>query len=573
MKRRRILAGALAAFVAVGTVVATAGPAQAGLLGDCLPGVPDGKDAPTPTRPDNGMANFWAIPPGKQVEDPFKEGATTSIIDQYGFAGLEWPTYDLGCGGAIADPIDAGLTAFANGLMQGPINGVGFTAGVSFVAKQPGILLEPLKAPLRAMSRAIMEHPYTYFLPLSVMAIALGIAFKRKSQTSEVAGIVGFLLIVVVSSTVLVAIPLVVVDQLDWGQATVLGEVDKAVGNGSGTMAGVGSVHHTVLYDTWCAGTVGDSGSTAAKRWCPALFRATAYTYQEWQDAQTSGKRQTELRDQKQAEFKRLADEIKTEDPDAYANLQGKRPWNRIMHALMQGWLLGFGVCFFTVCAAVVAINSMIKIRFAVLAWPAAAPIGVLPAHRGIMFTILDKTVYAVGSAVLFTFAAGLNSLFMGALMASEWPMFLKVLLSLTVTIVAYTFLIHSRAKGFMRLIKKAARYLATKHAVEAGVRDGTRDKADGQQAPAAALSPPPLPPPPTITEPGHPGYVVYATERNAPPALASGTPALEAGPHRYYTGPVRERGPIDAERVIREDGSEVYEARPRTEREYATTG
>ena len=71
--------------------------------------------------PGDGIAAFFDKPPRacRRQEDPFAEDATTTIYEQYGYAGLRWHTYDLGCGPDMSRNPDAVIgTAVSNWIMQ-----------------------------------------------------------------------------------------------------------------------------------------------------------------------------------------------------------------------------------------------------------------------------------------------------------------------------------------------------------------------------------------------------------------------------------------------------------------------
>jgi hypothetical protein len=76
--------------------------------------------APTPEVPGRGVVGFFESPPKTPpvAADPFVANSTTSIYEQYGYAGLRWNTYDLGCGPDLARSPDAAIgTAVANWIM------------------------------------------------------------------------------------------------------------------------------------------------------------------------------------------------------------------------------------------------------------------------------------------------------------------------------------------------------------------------------------------------------------------------------------------------------------------------
>src|SRR5690606_39202346 len=69
--------------------------------------------APTASIPDTGLPGFFDPPPEPipAKADPFGPERTSTIYDQYGYAGLGWSTYDLGCMGGLGD-MDATVDTF-----------------------------------------------------------------------------------------------------------------------------------------------------------------------------------------------------------------------------------------------------------------------------------------------------------------------------------------------------------------------------------------------------------------------------------------------------------------------------
>jgi len=103
-RRLAILAVCLAALA----LMLPTGSAGASQL--AFPGV-DCKESPTPDMPGQGLAGFFEKTPQPVPDqgDPFAEGARTTMYEQYGYSGLRWHTYDLGCGPDAARNPDAML--------------------------------------------------------------------------------------------------------------------------------------------------------------------------------------------------------------------------------------------------------------------------------------------------------------------------------------------------------------------------------------------------------------------------------------------------------------------------------
>ena len=101
MRRNVIRLGGLVGLL-LGCILVMAAPASAS---PTIPGIPDCKDAPTAQLPGNGLTGFLDGKPDPLPAqgDPFAKNPTTSVYEQYGYAGLTWHTYDLGCGGDLRD--------------------------------------------------------------------------------------------------------------------------------------------------------------------------------------------------------------------------------------------------------------------------------------------------------------------------------------------------------------------------------------------------------------------------------------------------------------------------------------
>ena len=107
------------------------------------PGDQDCKESPTPDMPGHGIAGFFSQRPATlpAEEDPFVAGSSTTIYEQYGYSGLRWHTYDLGCGPDAMRQPDAVIgTAVSNWIMQLPIALTALTGSLTQVAFEPTFL-------------------------------------------------------------------------------------------------------------------------------------------------------------------------------------------------------------------------------------------------------------------------------------------------------------------------------------------------------------------------------------------------------------------------------------------------
>ena len=111
-----------------------------------IPGVPDCKDAPIPERPGMGLPGALDPEPDPlpAAGDPFAQNPSTSIYEQYGYAGLTWHTYDLGCGGSVRDPAAATDTMIGNVLLSCAVWLTAATNGLHNKVADPASYMGPL---------------------------------------------------------------------------------------------------------------------------------------------------------------------------------------------------------------------------------------------------------------------------------------------------------------------------------------------------------------------------------------------------------------------------------------------
>ena len=293
---------AVAGFLPVLLLVLLAVPAQADdpkipvpVLPDIpaapeVPGISDCKNPPTPESPGNGIAGFFAGKPDTlpAAGDPFAQGSGTTIYEQYGYAGLRWRTYDLGCGPDAMRSPDAVIgTAVSNWIMQAPVALAALTGALTGVAFRP-TFLDTFDPVVERVSSSLHENLFASWIPVVLVLLGFTIIFMaRRKALASTAGAVGWALIVVILATALFRWPIEAGHAAD---ATVSGTIGEVVGhldgNDTGTDPGTAvasQVHEAILYRSWLAGTLGSPDSATAKKYGAELFQAQALTWREAQ--------------------------------------------------------------------------------------------------------------------------------------------------------------------------------------------------------------------------------------------------------------------------------------------------
>lgn len=316
--------------ILLGALLIGAGPTSAS---PSIPGIPDCKDAPAPQRPGDGLAGFLDPAPEKPAPpgDPFAPNPTTSIYDQYGYAGLTWHTYDLGCAGSLSDPGATADTMIGNLSLSVATWGIALANGVHNRVAHPQTYMAPLDSVVANVSdriKAAIWGPWGGVALLGVVALLLW--YSSSGQLSTVTRAAAWALLVLTVLSGVTQYPTRIAAFFDDAVTTTIGQVNAAT-------AGLTTLPHTadpahaqgsllvdrILYEAWLRGELGSSESAAAKKWGPTLFKAAAFSHDEARQAQNPQRAQ-ELAEQKNQTFKDTADQIQREDPTAYLALQGK---------------------------------------------------------------------------------------------------------------------------------------------------------------------------------------------------------------------------------------------------------
>ncbi len=461
MRRRLIRAGSLLAALFVVGGVLGASSASAAVTPDhstraaggasapkALPDILGCTNAPTPEVPGRGVVGFFESapktppPPG----DPFAPHSTTSIYEQYGYAGLRWNTYDLGCGPDLARSPDAAVgTAVANWIITLPKTAVAATGAILSAAFQPDFLgvFDPLISQVvDTLRRAVFEQ--WAFVVLAALGLLI-VWRARNASLASTAGAIGWALLVMVLVTMVFRWPLVAGHAADETVTTTLGAVtgglnDKAPGAASdaGTEATAG-MHEALLYQSWLGGTFGDANSDVAKKYGPVIFDATALTWSQAAILKADPDQGKKIIDAKEKKFEDAAKQIKAEDPDAYEYLTGRRSDTRVGYAVLAGLATLCAVPFLFV-AGLLVLGALIIVRFGVMLFPAFATLGLFPTMRTLVTGIGSTVAAALINAMVFGIGAAVTVLGMGVLLSPTTgaPPWLEVVLMLLLTIVMW---------------------------------------------------------------------------------------------------------------------------------------
>ena len=514
MRRNVIRLGSLAALM-LGLILVIATPASAS---PAIPGIPDCKDAPTAQLPGDGLSGFLD---GKPVPlpapgDPFAKNPTTSVYEQYGYAGLTWHTYDLGCGGDLRDVNASSDTMIGNAALAFATWGVAGANGLHNKIAHPAEYMAPLDDVVAAVSTRIKDaiwSPWGGAALLGVVVLLLW--YSSAGRLSSVTKAAAWAVLVLAVMSGVAQYPARVSAFFDETVTGSIGQVNAATAGLSSlpvtsdpARAQGGLLVDRLLYDSWLRGEFGSPDSPAAKRWGPALFKASAYTWAEAEQASDPEKAK-QLAEAKANSWKSIAAEIQEKDPNAYVALQGKAGSRAGV-----GVMAVFGVAFtsiFRIVADLFMFAGLVMLRFLVMFFPAVAVLGVMAPMSAIVHRVANMAGASVVNVIAFAAGAAVHTTVVSALLsrAQLGGMNLLVLvLCLVTTLVAFVLLFPllsltnivgmsaggRGAHALRRAGRLVGRYAMTKKAVENGERDAdlvgssaSGEKSAGEVDPGAA--------------------------------------------------------------------------------------
>lgn len=401
-----------------------------------FPGL-DCTEAPTLDMPGDGIAAFFDRTPTPlpRQEDPFKPDAATTIYQQYGYSGLRWHTYDLGCGPDAARNPDAVIgTAVSNWTMNIPVSMSALTASVTDAAFHPSFLdlFDPL---VTHISSALHRSLFATWVPAVIALLGIAVIFMaRRAALATTAAAVGWALMVVLIATALFRWPLAAGHVAD---ATVTSTVGSTVSGIDGrhtkvppSVAIASNVQESIFYQSWLAGTLGSTDSATARKYGPRLFKDQALTWHEAyvvRHDSTAGKK---IIENKQDDWKTAASEIQGSDPTSYEYLTGKRSDTRVGYALLS-CLAALLALPFLLVSAFLLLGSFLIVRLAVMLFPAIAVLGVFPATRGLVIGLGRTVGAALVNAIIFGIGAAITIRVLGLILDphSKLPGWLSLVL------------------------------------------------------------------------------------------------------------------------------------------------
>jgi hypothetical protein len=393
--------------------------------------------APTPSSPTAGLAGWFTDQP-----DADNHPGVVGFYTVYGVAGYHLDTYDTGCASEITHPQATAQTAVASMMFTAAAGVIGATNGLRNYAYNPATMWGWADALLAGATNAIYRHIFMVVGGVMLAVAGLWLLSRaRAGNLSEAMKVTGWALFALFLATAVVRWPVAAAHGADTVAGTGLRLVHEVLGpapqnapadkcvlspaacidSRSVSERASDTVTEAVLYRNWLRALLGSADSPTARTYGPALYDATTLTWAEADDIARNPELRQQVLDEKAHRFTAIAEQIKVEDPEAYANLQGLRGEDRIGSALVA-LLSAVIYAGFDMAASLVILLGFAVFRLAVIAIPLLAAVGVmLPASAGLR-RVINATVAAVVNIVTFGAFGGLYLSFTGLIFNSHLP-------------------------------------------------------------------------------------------------------------------------------------------------------
>ncbi|WP_067509162.1 hypothetical protein [Actinoplanes sp. TFC3] len=388
---------------------------------------------PTPTTPDSGLAGWFAEQPKSSTLN-----GPQGMYSQYGYAGYSYTTYDQegGCAAALMDPEDKFETTVANGEFMVATAVIGASNALRERAWDPQTLWGWANPLVEQATKAVYQKVFSVFGVITLAVVGLYLIWRSKQADMGAATTTaGWAILVMVAVTAIAAWPVKSASIADQSLVTTLGVVHDAVGpRAQNTPAGKcddptpgacddnrppavrasDTTTETMLYRNWLRGVLGSADSETAQKYGRALYDARSLTWRDAERLRTNPNDREATFNAKYTQWQKVAEQIKTEDPEAYEYLRGANGMDRIGAGFIAV-LASILFAMFDLTASVLVLLGFLIFRWAVIAAPILGTVGLLrPASSGIrrlgnavVAAIFNIAIFGTGAAI-YLFAVDL---------------------------------------------------------------------------------------------------------------------------------------------------------------------
>lgn len=414
--------------------------------------------APTPGAPDSGMAGWFATRPDA-YDNPGIKGQYTT----YGYAGYDYTTYDIGsCVPTLMHPDYKFENTVANGLFLVATSVAGASNALRERAWDPSSMWQWADPVVEKATKAVYEKVFTVFGAVTLVVIGLYLLWRaRQSDMSNAVTTAGWAVFVMIAITAIAAWPAWSASAADRTLITSLDVVHSAVGppseeipadqcifdaadcadNRAPALRASDTAVEGMLYRNWLRGLLGSADTETAKRYGPVLYDAKSFTWTEIEDIRRDPQQRQAIIEEKGDRWKRVAEQIKSEDPEAYEYLTGVRGMERIG----AGFIAILSAVFFALfdlTASVLVLLGFMIFRWAVIAAPILGTFGLLRPASGGLRRLANMVIAAIFNIIIFGTGAAVYLFAVNLIMGTAGlPGWLQVVLIMLTGVVGWLLL------------------------------------------------------------------------------------------------------------------------------------
>lgn len=388
---------------------------------------------PTPSTPDSGLAGWFAERP-----DSSTKNGPQGIYSLFGYAGYSYTTYDLegGCASTLIDPEYKFETTVANGEFMIATAVIGASNALRERAWDPKALWGWADPLVEQATKAVYEKVFSVFGVITLAVVGLYLIWRsQQADMGAATTTAGWAILVMVAVTAIAAWPIKSANVADQSLITTLGVVHDAVGpraldtpagkcddptpgacedNRPPAVRASDTATETMLYRNWLRGLLGSADSETAKKYGRALYEARSLDWRDAERLRTNPDDRKATFNAKNAQWERVAEQIKTEDPEAYEYLRGVNGMDRIGAGFIAV-LASIMFAMFDLTASLLVLLGFLIFRWAVIAAPILGTVGLLrPASSGIrrlanavVAAVFNIAIFGTGAAI-YLFAVDL---------------------------------------------------------------------------------------------------------------------------------------------------------------------
>ncbi|GIF40561.1 DMT family transporter [Actinoplanes xinjiangensis] len=386
---------------------------------------------PTPNTPDSGLAGWFAERPASSTKNSFP-----GIYSDYGYAGYTFVTYDLegGCASPIVDADQKFETTIANGEFMIATAVIGASNALRERAWNPETLWGWADPLVDQATKAVYQKVFTVFGVVTLAVVGLYLLWRsRQAEMGAATTTAGWAIFIMVVVTAIAAWPVQSAKLADQSLITSLSVVHDAVGpqpkelvgecalgpeackdNRPPAVRASDTATETMLYRNWLRGVLGSADSETAKKYGPALYDARSLRWDEVEKIRSNPATRDATLERKKTQWMKVAEQIRTENPEAYEYLQGAKGMERVGAGFIA-MLAAFMYAMFDITASILVLLGFLIFRWAVIAAPILGTIGLLrPASGGVrrlgnavVAAIFNIAIFGTGAAI-YLFAVDL---------------------------------------------------------------------------------------------------------------------------------------------------------------------